>query len=69
LGQSPLTIGRDVDLAGLRSRPPDKQDVLNKNVWVQGIREGGHRGGVDLVVFQIELECILQPVSEAEQGR
>lgn len=66
LGWPLLAVRRDVDLAGLRSRPPDGKDVLDGDVWVQGIREGGHRGGGDLVVFQEELKGILQPVGEAE---
>ena len=68
LGWPLLAVGRDVDLAGLCSRPPDGEDVPDGNVWVQGIREGGHRGGGDLVVFQEELKGTLQAVDEAEQG-
>lgn len=68
MGWPLLAVGRDIDLAGLRSRPPDGEDVLDRNVWVQGICDGGHRGGRDLVVFQEEFKGLLQPVGEVEWG-
>lgn len=64
LGWPCLAIGRDIDLAGRDSRPPDRDDLLNGNVWVQDICQGGHRGVGVMVVFQEKLKGLLQPVGE-----
>lgn len=66
LGWPCLAIGRDIDLAGRDSRPPDRDDLLNGNVWVQDICQGGHRGVGVMVVFQEKLKGLLQPVGETE---
>lgn len=66
LGWPCLAIGRDIDLAGRDSRPPDRDDLLNGNVWVQDICQGGHRGVGVMVVFQERLKGLLQPVGETE---
>lgn len=42
LGWHLLAVGRDTGLAGPCSRPPDREDVLDGNVRIQGIREAAN---------------------------
>lgn len=67
LGWPLLAVGRDVDLTGLRSRPPDGKDLPDRNVGGQGIRQSDHGRGGEIFDFQEEHKGVLQPVGEVEQ--